>query len=83
MASFCELCFLILFWLICCAGNAWAAAGMARVMGTLARSQFAKQTKSQQTDLATWMSEIHSAMYAHIVRTLLLILFSDVEFNAN
>ncbi|KAG2148973.1 Six-hairpin glycosidase-like protein [Suillus clintonianus] len=47
-------------------GNAWAAAGMIRVLGTIQRSPYANMLKSQQTDLANWVSEIHGAMYTHI-----------------
>lgn len=49
-------------------GNAWAAAGMIRVLGTIQRSPFANSFKSQQNDLAHWVHEIHGAMYSHIVR---------------
>lgn len=48
-------------------GNAWAAAGMLRVLGTIKNSQFAKSMKSEQTDLTNWVKEIHNAMYSHIV----------------
>ncbi|KAH7922253.1 hypothetical protein BV22DRAFT_1094989 [Leucogyrophana mollusca] len=44
-------------------GNAWAAAGMIRVLGTIQRSQYANQLKGQQKDLANWVREIHGAMY--------------------
>ncbi|KAG0694705.1 Six-hairpin glycosidase-like protein [Suillus ampliporus] len=47
-------------------GNAWAAAGMIRVLGTIQRSPYANSFKSQQTDLANWVHEIHAAMYSHI-----------------
>ncbi|KAG1727760.1 Six-hairpin glycosidase-like protein [Suillus paluster] len=47
-------------------GNAWAAAGMIRVLGTIQRSQYADSFKSQQNDLANWVHEIHGAMYPHI-----------------
>ncbi|GLB43044.1 putative glycosyl hydrolase family 88 [Lyophyllum shimeji] len=47
-------------------GNAWAAAGMLRVLGTLRSSPYAPTLKAQQSDLASWVSEIHSAMYPHL-----------------
>ncbi|KLO09691.1 hypothetical protein SCHPADRAFT_833725 [Schizopora paradoxa] len=47
-------------------GNAWAAAGMLRVLGTIKNSQFAKSMKNEQTDLTNWVKEIHNAMYSHI-----------------
>ncbi|KAG6878014.1 hypothetical protein C0993_000795 [Termitomyces sp. T159_Od127] len=47
-------------------GNAWAAAGMLRVLGTYKNSQFSNTLKSQQQDLAAWVSEIHAAMYPHL-----------------
>ncbi|KAG1824531.1 Six-hairpin glycosidase-like protein [Suillus subaureus] len=47
-------------------GNAWAAAGMIRVLGTIQRSPYANSLKSQQNDLARWADEIHGAMYSHI-----------------
>ncbi|KAF7791993.1 hypothetical protein EIP86_003020 [Pleurotus ostreatoroseus] len=47
-------------------GNAWAAAGICRVLGTIAASQFAKDMKNEQNDLASWVNEIHAAMYPHM-----------------
>ncbi|KAG2113578.1 Six-hairpin glycosidase-like protein [Suillus discolor] len=47
-------------------GNAWAAAGMIRVLGTIQRSSYTSSFKSQQNDLAHWVHEIHGAMYSHI-----------------
>ncbi|KAI0337128.1 Six-hairpin glycosidase [Trametopsis cervina] len=47
-------------------GNAWAAAGMMRVLGTISHSQFASQMQDEQKDLMNWASEIHSGMYAHL-----------------
>ncbi|THG98168.1 hypothetical protein EW026_g3969 [Hermanssonia centrifuga] len=35
-------------------GNAWAAAGMLRVLGTISRSQFANNLKGEQSDLSSW-----------------------------
>ncbi|KAI0296737.1 Six-hairpin glycosidase-like protein [Multifurca ochricompacta] len=47
-------------------GNAWAAAGMLRVLGTLKSSTFAKTFQSEIKDLGNWVAEIHSAMYPHL-----------------
>ncbi|KAG6872500.1 hypothetical protein C0995_009256 [Termitomyces sp. Mi166 len=47
-------------------GNAWAAAGMLRVLGTYKNSQYSNTLKSQQKDLAAWVLEIHAAMYPHL-----------------
>ncbi|KAH9911354.1 Six-hairpin glycosidase-like protein [Epithele typhae] len=47
-------------------GNAWAAAGMLRVLGTIQRSSYAKDFTAQQSSLVSWVSEIHDAMYAHL-----------------
>ncbi|KAG6373675.1 Six-hairpin glycosidase-like protein [Boletus reticuloceps] len=46
-------------------GNAWAAAGMIRVLGTIQRSRFAGSLQQQQEDLASWIQEIHGGMYQH------------------
>jgi len=51
-------------------GNAWAAAGMIRVLGTIQRSQYAESLGQQQQDLAHWIQEIHDGMYPHQVRSL-------------
>src|SRR6266702_3255854 len=50
------------------AGNAWAAAGMLRVLGTLKSSPFSRNFNGQIKDLGNWVAEIHSAMYPHLVR---------------
>lgn len=50
-------------------GNGWAAAGMLRVLGTIAHSQFAGKMKQEQMDLANWVQEIHDGMYANLVCT--------------
>ena len=49
-------------------GNAWAAAGMLRVLGTIQSSSFSRNFKVQISDLGDWVAEIHSAMYPHLVR---------------
>ncbi|KAF8837158.1 hypothetical protein BDN67DRAFT_957060 [Paxillus ammoniavirescens] len=47
-------------------GNAWAAAGMLRVLGTIQQSQYANSFKSQQEDLANWVQEIHHGIYPYL-----------------
>ncbi|KAH9035187.1 glycoside hydrolase family 105 protein [Lactarius pseudohatsudake] len=47
-------------------GNAWAAAGMLRVLGTLKSSSFSRNFSSQIQDLGDWVAEIHSAMYPYL-----------------
>ncbi|KAH9172576.1 glycoside hydrolase family 105 protein [Lactarius sanguifluus] len=47
-------------------GNAWAAAGMLRVLGTLKSSSFSQDFSGQIQDLGDWVAEIHSAMYPHL-----------------
>lgn len=51
-------------------GNAWAAAGMIRVLGTIQRSKYAGALQQQQEDLADWIQEIYGGMYPHQVRSL-------------
>ncbi|KAI9462083.1 Six-hairpin glycosidase-like protein [Boletus coccyginus] len=46
-------------------GNAWAAAGMIRVLGTIRGSQYAGSLGQQQQDLADWIQEIHDGMYRY------------------
>ncbi|KAJ8087296.1 hypothetical protein PM082_006126 [Marasmius tenuissimus] len=47
-------------------GNAWAAAGMVRVLATMKNSQYADDFKDEQDDLTDWISEIHGGMYSHL-----------------
>jgi rhamnogalacturonyl hydrolase YesR len=47
-------------------GNAWAAAGMLRVLATIQASPFSSSMSSQQNDLSDWVTEIHAAMYPHL-----------------
>jgi len=49
-------------------GNAWAAAGMIRVLGTIKGSEYADSFQSQQTNLTNWVQEIHGGMYPLLVR---------------
>nr|WVH01936.1 glycosyl hydrolase family protein [Naematelia aurantialba] len=48
-------------------GNAWAAAGMLRVLATIQWSSFASQMSSEVTDLQTWVEEILTAVQPYIV----------------
>ena len=59
-------------------GNAWAAAGILRVLGTIQNSQYANKMKRQQNDLAAWVQEIHDGMYRQLVRPLSLLLQNKV-----
>ncbi|KAH9917745.1 uncharacterized protein B0H18DRAFT_1096454 [Fomitopsis serialis] len=43
-------------------GNAWAAAGMVRVLATIQHSQFADTMVSEMKDLSTWIVEIHKGI---------------------
>ncbi|KAH9955491.1 Six-hairpin glycosidase-like protein [Russula dissimulans] len=47
-------------------GNAWAAAGMLRVLGTLSQSPHSRNFRQQIRDLGNWVAEIHNAMYPHL-----------------
>lgn len=48
-------------------GNAWAVAGMARVIATIKRSQFADSMGDQVTQLQVWANEIFTASKPYIV----------------
>ncbi|KAL0566045.1 hypothetical protein V5O48_015972 [Marasmius crinis-equi] len=48
-------------------GNAWAAAGMIRVLATIQNSQYADDFKDEQGDLENWISEIHGGIYQHVI----------------
>ena len=41
---------------------------MLRVLGTLKRSAYAQNFSNEINDLGSWVSEIHSGMYPHLVR---------------
>src|SRR6267154_1755838 len=41
---------------------------MLRVLGTLKRSVYAQNFANEINDLSSWVSEIHSGMYPHLVR---------------
>jgi len=54
-------------------GNAWAAAGMLRVLATLKWSQFDSAMQSEQNDLRSWTEEILRATNGSLVRRLLIV----------
>jgi hypothetical protein len=64
-------------------GNAWAAAGMLRVLGTLKSSPFSRNFKNQIEDLGNWVTEIHTAMYPHLQANGLFKNYADENFNSN
>ncbi|KAJ7577833.1 glycoside hydrolase family 105 protein [Mycena floridula] len=50
-------------------GNGWAAAGMARVLATIQHSSLASSFQNEQSDLASWVNEIHAGMYGKLDKT--------------
>ena len=44
-------------------GNAWAAAGMLRVYGTIKNSRFGEDMDDELEDLEDWVNEIHESVY--------------------
>ena len=48
-------------------GNGWAAAGMLRVLATIRQSEFANTFIPEQKNLSSWIHEIHSGIYPHLV----------------
>ncbi|KAI9000936.1 Six-hairpin glycosidase [Trametes punicea] len=46
-------------------GNAWAAAGMLRVLETIKHSKLASQLESEQADLTSWINEIVSSAWTY------------------
>ncbi|KAJ7343474.1 Six-hairpin glycosidase-like protein [Mycena albidolilacea] len=58
-------------------GNGWAAAGMLRVIATMKNSPYSKDFSSQQKDLASWVKEIHTAMFANIDSTNIFTNYAD------
>ena len=57
-------------------GNAWAAAGMLRVLATIQRSSAIKSMTSQQIDLVCWVRETLDGVWKHQVRVLFFFLFT-------
>ncbi|KAH9040722.1 glycoside hydrolase family 105 protein [Lactarius pseudohatsudake] len=64
-------------------GNAWAAAGMLRVLGTLKSSPFSRDFNNQIKDLGNWVAEIHSAMYPHLQANGLFKNYADQNYANN
>ncbi|KAI9463582.1 glycoside hydrolase family 105 protein [Lactarius psammicola] len=64
-------------------GNAWAAAGMLRVLGTLKSSPFSRSFNGQIKDLGNWVAEIHSAMYPHLQANGLFKNYADQNYANN
>ncbi|KAJ7774595.1 Six-hairpin glycosidase-like protein [Mycena maculata] len=62
-------------------GNGWAAAGMLRVIATMKNSPYSKSFSSQQSDLASWVKEIHTAMFANIDSTNIFTNYADQPIN--
>ena len=50
-----------------CTGNGWAAAGILRVYATIMHSEYAPSLKAELGVLASWVHEIHAAMYDRLV----------------
>lgn len=58
-------------------GNAWAAAGMTRVLATIAASPHSSSFKSEQQDLVQWTNEIQSAIVNWVVSGLFYAVLAD------
>ncbi|KAG7097619.1 hypothetical protein E1B28_004952 [Marasmius oreades] len=64
-------------------GNAWAAAGMIRVLATIQNSQFTNDFKNERDDLSNWISEIHGGMYSHLDSTSIFTNYADVSASSS
>ncbi|KAJ7709893.1 Six-hairpin glycosidase-like protein [Mycena rosella] len=62
-------------------GNGWAAAGMLRVLATMKNSPYSKTFSNQQKDLASWVKEIHTAMFANLDSTNIFTNYADQPIN--
>ncbi|KAJ7219286.1 Six-hairpin glycosidase-like protein, partial [Mycena pura] len=62
-------------------GNGWAAAGMLRVLATMKNSPFSKSFSSQQKDLASWVKEIHTAMFHNLDSSNIFTNYADQPIN--
>jgi rhamnogalacturonyl hydrolase YesR len=47
-------------------GNAWVAAGILRVVGTIQNGPFANELGSEKDDLLNWVREIHDGMFKYL-----------------
>ncbi|KIM37396.1 hypothetical protein M413DRAFT_30868 [Hebeloma cylindrosporum] len=63
-------------------GNGWAAAGMLRVLATIRESEYANTFKDEQSDLADWVQEIHTAIYPHLDTTNVFTNYADQPASA-
>ncbi|TFK52313.1 hypothetical protein OE88DRAFT_1657509 [Heliocybe sulcata] len=64
-------------------GNGWAAGGMLRVLATIQHSDYADAMKSEQSDLATWVEEIHTAMYPWLQLSGVFRNYADIPVDGN
>ncbi|ETW76346.1 hypothetical protein HETIRDRAFT_65769 [Heterobasidion irregulare TC 32-1] len=64
-------------------GNAWAAAGMLRVLGTMKNSPYSKSFKNQISDLGQWAFDIQKAMYPHLQSNNLFKNYADSTDSTN
>lgn len=63
-------------------GNAWAAAGMLRVLETIRHSKVSKQFEGQKANLTSWVDEIVSATWKHQVGVYVVVV-REVTHNVN
>ncbi|KAF7985410.1 hypothetical protein HWV62_5115 [Athelia sp. TMB] len=63
-------------------GNAWAAAGMLRVLGTIRNSQYNSSMLNEQQDLINWISEIHNGMYTNMDANFIFRNYADQPLSA-
>ncbi|KAF7322986.1 hypothetical protein HMN09_00078300 [Mycena chlorophos] len=64
-------------------GNGWAAAGMLRVLATMKNSPYSGHYKSQQKNLASWVKEIHTAMFSVIDHTNIFMNYADQNISSS
>ncbi|KAJ7285820.1 glycoside hydrolase family 105 protein [Mycena rebaudengoi] len=64
-------------------GNGWAAAGMLRVLATMKNSQYSSSFSNEQKDLASWVKEIHTAMFATLDSTNIFTNYADKPVNGD
>ncbi|KAF7304894.1 hypothetical protein MKEN_01203700 [Mycena kentingensis (nom. inval.)] len=64
-------------------GNGWAAAGMLRVLATMKHSSFSDDFKNEQNDLASWVKEIHSAVFNNIDDTNIFTNYADKSIKSS
>ncbi|THH15899.1 hypothetical protein EW146_g4644 [Bondarzewia mesenterica] len=64
-------------------GNAWAAAGMLRVLGTMKNSPYSKSFKNEIKNLGQWTFDIQKAMYSHLQSNNLFKNYADGSDSGN